>query len=97
VERNWIRGFRKRLGLSQQQFATRLNSAISAIAKYEAGRVPDASVLLRLMILAAETGNHPFAEHFRTLLHRQAQIPHNWRIEIKMRKMPDVPGYFQED
>src|SRR5215831_14600949 len=50
-----IRQIRKRLGLTQAEFAKQLGVIQVSIARYEAGRIPRANVLERMARLAGVT------------------------------------------
>ena len=72
-----VRSLREKLGDTQQQFATRLNMAISTVVRYELTRAPQGEVLVKFMNLAAGNGADDLAEVFRGALSEQLgyQVP----------------------
>lgn len=60
-----VREVRLALGDTQQQFAGRLNMAISTVVRYELTRAPKGEVLVRFMTLAESIGRADLAEIFR--------------------------------
>jgi transcriptional regulator with XRE-family HTH domain len=72
-----VRSLREKLGDTQQQFATRLNMAISTVVRYELTRAPQGEVLVKFMNLAAGNGADELAEVFRGALSEQLgyQVP----------------------
>ena len=59
-----VKGLRRELGDTQQQFANRLGLAISSVVRYEAGKVPETAVLVKLAAVAEKGG---YADLFRIL------------------------------
>ena len=73
-----ITALRKNTSMTQQQMAYRIASAVSAMPKYEAGRVPDPAALMRLVHLAEETGHPELAQIFREQMYRDLKVPDSW-------------------
>jgi transcriptional regulator with XRE-family HTH domain len=63
-----VRSLRQRLGDTQQQFATRLNLAISTVVRYELSRPPRGKHLAQFERLATEHGLDEVATVFRVAL-----------------------------
>jgi transcriptional regulator with XRE-family HTH domain len=59
-----IRELRLAAELTQQQLAVRMGAAVSSIANYEAGAVPNRKALASLRDIALETGRNDLAEIF---------------------------------
>lgn len=70
-----VTALRRRAGITQQELAYRIGSAVSAIPKYEHDRMPDAAALLRLMLLAEEENQTQLAEIFRKALRVRLKVP----------------------
>jgi transcriptional regulator with XRE-family HTH domain len=72
-----VRKLREKVGDTQQQFAARLNMAISTVVRYELTRAPQGEVLVKFMNLAAGHGENELAEVFRGALSEQLgyQVP----------------------
>jgi transcriptional regulator with XRE-family HTH domain len=62
---------RKLLGETQQQFANRLGTAITTIARYETTRPPRGRVLVRLEQIARSEGHKNCARAFRSALEKE--------------------------
>jgi len=69
-----VKQLRKRLGESQQVFATRLGLSIRAVANYEKDRLPDGRALAAMHIAARDAGYSELAETFWTALHAKLGI-----------------------
>jgi transcriptional regulator with XRE-family HTH domain len=69
---------RKALSLTQRGLAAKLQTSNSSIPKYEKGRIPDATVLLRLEHLAEDGGQHELAAIFHNERYRQMRVPESW-------------------
>jgi len=65
---------RKLLGETQQQFASRLGTAITTIARYETSRPPRGRVLARLEQIARSEGHTNCARTFRSALERELGV-----------------------
>lgn len=62
---------RKLIGETQQQFANRLGTAITTIARYETTRPPRGRVLVRLEQIARSKGHKKCARAFRSALEKE--------------------------
>jgi transcriptional regulator with XRE-family HTH domain len=69
-----IRELRKQKGLTQQQLANELGLAVSSVARYEAGKPPEARVLAQLAIDAIGTGRNDLAKVFQAELAKDLKI-----------------------
>lgn len=67
------RQFREALGMTQQQFALRLNAAIRTVARYETVRPPSPGVLVKLAEIARDASLYGFAEAFEAAI--EAEMP----------------------
>lgn len=65
---------REALGENQQQFANRLGTAITTIARYETSRPPSGQILLYLARLAVEYDRHEEAILFRESFQQSAGL-----------------------
>src|SRR5579884_1076946 len=63
-----VRHVRDALGLTQQEFASRLGMAISSVVRYELSRPPKGKVLARFRRFAQEHGLDEYADVFRHAL-----------------------------
>ena len=66
-----VRKLRNALSETQQQFATRLNLAISTVVRYELSRPPRGETLVQLMKIADEHGFRDLAEVFQSALSKE--------------------------
>ena len=66
-----VRELRTALGQTQQAFANTLETAITTVARYETGRTPRGSILLRLVQIAKDNGRTDLAIIFRRELMSQ--------------------------
>jgi transcriptional regulator with XRE-family HTH domain len=86
---------RKALGETQQEFAARLDTAITTIARYETSRTPSGEVLVQFMTLALAHGKDDLAELFRAALSDQlgyeVPLPQLGKVGL-----PPVPGEERE-
>lgn len=84
-----VRRLRLRLGDTQQQFAQRLELAISTVVRYELTRPPRGKVLARFERLATELAADEEASVFRDALERELGLSH----QVRVLRFPVAPEF----
>lgn len=99
-----VKSMRAELGISQQEFATRLGLSIRAIVNYEKDRTPEGPMLARLHQFAAKNGFKEQAYLFWDAMTKELgetginKIAEVWNLAVQARRnwVAELPGTSRE-